>query len=787
MPMTLPGSRSVLPRVLLFLGVFAVTVAALGRPLDFGKLHEADAAINGAIDEGRLPGAVIWVEHGGDVYWKAYGNRALIPEQEEMTRDTIFDAASLTKVVATTPAAMILWERGKLQLDESIHAYLPEIAGDKEKITVRMLLTHTSGLTEDVDTKTKWTGTATAIQMANATTLRSTPGTEFRYSDINYFLLGEIVARVSGEPLQQFCAEEIYGPLGMTDTGFLPDKSKLPRIAPTQMTDGVMLRGVVHDPTARYMGGVAGHAGLFTTAHDLAQYARMLLNGGELDGVRILKPETVKMMTSVQTPPGLEDRRGFGWDIDSGFSRPRGTAFPLGSFGHTGFTGNALWIEPMSRTFYVFLSNRVHPNGKGDVLKLYGTVGTLAAEAVTDFDFAMVTNALAPFPKSRPSITEETETKPRVLNGIDVLVKENFAPLKGLRIGLITNPTGKDAHRYPTIDLLRNAPGVELRALFGPEHGFYGDFDAPVNDAFDEHTGLPIYSLYGDRRAPTTAEMAGLDALVFDIQDVGCRFYTYTATLGLAMEAANRAGLKFFVLDRVDPINGTEVDGPVLNGKTSFVAFHPLPVRTGMTEGELAMMYKAERNLEHLDLTVIKLEGWERAMWFDDTGLPWVNPSPNMRSLTEAELYAGVGLLEACAVSVGRGTGTPFEVVGAPYIDDVRLAHELNEEKIAGVRFVPVRFTPTDDVFKNQSCGGVNIILTDREKCHVVEIGMALAEVLNRWYPDRFELEKMSRLLVDDQTLQALASNRPLAEIRTMWDDRLREFEKRRENYLLYK
>ena len=264
------------------------------------------------------------------------------------------------------------------------------------------------------------------------------------------------------------------------------------------------------------------------------------------------------------------------------------------------------------------------------------------------------------------------------------------------------------------------------------------------------------------------------------------RFYTYTTTLGVAMEAANRAGVKFFVLDRVDPINGAAVDGPVLNGKTSFVAFHPLPVRTGMTEGELAMMYKAERNLEHLDLTVIKLEGWTRSMWFDDTGLPWVNPSPNMRSLTEAALYPGVGLLEACAVSVGRGTGTPFEVVGAPYIDDIRLAEALNEEKIPGVRFVPVRFTPMDDVFKNQSCGGVNIILTDREKCPVVDIGMAIAKILNHWYPERFELQKMSRLLVDEETLQALATNRPLAEIRGMWNDRLQEFEGRRKKYLLY-
>ncbi|HWD21079.1 MAG TPA: exo-beta-N-acetylmuramidase NamZ domain-containing protein [Verrucomicrobiae bacterium] len=768
-------------------GCWLAAVSAWGA-FDAARLREADAAVRDAIDEGKLPGAVLWIEHGPDIYWKAYGNRALAPTTEEMTRDTIFDAASLTKVVATTPAVMILWERGQIKLDEPIHTYLPEITGDKEKITVRMLLTHTSGLPEDVATDSPWEGAATAVRLANGMKLKAAPGTEFRYSDINFFLLGEMVARVSGMPLQDFCAKEIYGPLKMIDTGFLPDKANTPRVAPTERTAGVMLRGVVHDPTARHMGGVAGHAGLFTTAPDLARYARMLLNLGELDGTRLLKADTVRMMTSVQTPAGVSSRRGFGWDIDSGYSRLRGKYFPLGSYGHTGFTGTALWIDPFSRTFYVFLSNRVHPDGKGNVLKLYATMGTLAAAAVTDFDFNYVPAALAPWSrKPKPATNIVERPAPKVLEGIDVLARDHFAALQGLRIGLITNPTGKDDSRYPTIDLLRNAPGVKLCALFGPEHGFYGNFDEPVSDAFDEHTGLPIYSLYGDRRAPTDDEMAGLDALVFDIQDVGCRFYTYTSTLGLAMEAANKAGLKFFVLDRVNPITGTMVDGPVLSGKTSFVGYHAVPVRSGMTEGELALLYKKERHFDNLDLTVIKLEGWQRGMWFDETGLPWVNPSPNMRSLTEAALYPGVGLLEACRVSVGRGTGTPFEVVGAPYIDDLRLAKALNEERIDGVRFVPIRFTPNDDVFKNQSCGGVNIILTDRARCQVVDIGLAVAKILHRWYPEQFELPRMSRLLLDQPTLDAIAADKTLAQIRATWDKASRQFEERREKSLLYK
>jgi uncharacterized protein YbbC (DUF1343 family) len=437
----------------------------------------------------------------------------------------------------------------------------------------------------------------------------------------------------------------------------------------------------------------------------------------------------------------------------------------------------------------VFLSNRVHPDGKGNVLPLYSAIGTLAAEAVTDFDFAMVTNALPPMRHARDTSAKKNEVNndvPCVLNGIDVLARENFAPLKGLRIGLITNPTGRNCRRYPTIDLLRNAPDVQIKALFGPEHGIYGNFDEPVNDSVDERTGLPVYSLYGKRSEPTMDQLADIDALVFDIQDVGCRFYTYISTLGHCMNAANKAGIKFFVLDRVNPINGVTVDGPVLAGKTSFVGYHPIPLRYGMTEGELAQMFKAERHLDNLDLTVIKCEGWKRDQFFDQTAQPWMPPSPNMRSVTEAILYPGVGILEYCQVSVGRNTGTPFEMVGAPYIHDIKLAEELNKQNLPGVRFVPIRFTPPEYIFKNQSCAGVNIILTDREKCNVVDIGISIAKILNRWYPEQFELKKMKRLIANPATLEAIEADKPLAEIKTLWAKDRAEFTARREHYLLY-
>ncbi len=751
------------------------------------KLAEMDAAISNALAEKCCPGGVLWVQHRGEAYHKAYGNRALVPAVEPMTEDTIFDAASVTKVMACTPAVMLLIERGQLHLEDRVQSYIPEFAGDhKEEITLRQLLTHTSGLRGDIETQTDWHGQEAAVEKASAEKLLSPPGTAFRYSDINFFLLGEIVQRVTKSPLEEFVAREIYQPLKMSDTGYLPPASKLRRVAPTEVVNGKPWRGIVHDPTARHMGGVAGHAGLFTTAADLARYCRMLLNLGELDGVRIFKPETVRLMTSVQSSDNLPVRRGLGWDIDSGYSGPRGKFFPLGSYGHTGWTGTSLWLDPFSQTFVIFLSNRNHPDESGSVTALRSRLGTLAAEAITDFNFVYVPGALAA--RAEPETTSSRRARrvieQRTLNGIDVLVKQNFAPLKGLRVGLITNHTGHDRDRNPTIDLLKHAPGVELKGLFSPEHGIRGSKDEHVGDSIDQATGLPIYSLYGATMKPKPDQLKDLDALVFDIQDIGCRFYTYTATMALCMEAAAENGKKYFVLDRVNPINGVSVEGPVLAGGTSFVGYHRVPLRYGMTIGELARMFKAERNCD-ADLTIIPLENWRRDLWFDQTGLPWTNPSPNMRNLTEAILYPGIGLLES-AVSVGRGTDTPFELVGAPYVDDRKLAEELNRAGLPGVRFVPVQFTPTYSIHKDQLCKGVCVILTDRDACPVVDVGLEIARTLYRLYPAQFQPDKMRHLLLHPPTLKAIKQDKSLKEIHATWQKDLDDFQKTRAKYLMY-
>jgi CubicO group peptidase (beta-lactamase class C family) len=372
--------------------------------LDPDKLAEMDSAINEGIAEGHLPGGVLWLEHETNSYHKAFGKRALIPRSEPMTEDTIFDAASLTKVLATTPSIMLLWERGKLAFDAPVTNYIPEFAArGKDHITLRHLLTHTSGLNAGLTRRSGWTDYDGAIAAACEERPTNPPGTLFRYSDVNFIILAEVVRRVSGSKINDFAAREIFRPLHMEDTGYLPPASKLDRIAPTERIGNDVLRGKVHDPTAQRMGGVAGHAGVFTTTADVARYARLLLNEGELDGIRLFKPGTVKLMTGVQSPPEVKARRGFGWDIDSDYSRPRGSLFPLGSYGHTGFTGVCLWIDPFSRTFWMFFANRVHPDRSGNVLPLQRKLANLSAEAVTDYDFRHVPGALPARETNEPS------------------------------------------------------------------------------------------------------------------------------------------------------------------------------------------------------------------------------------------------------------------------------------------------------------------------------------------------------------------------------------------------
>lgn len=380
------------------------------------------------------------------------------------------------------------------------------------------------------------------------------------------------------------------------------------------------------------------------------------------------------------------------------------------------------------------------------------------------------------------------QQSPGVLTGIDVLEKQAFKALEGKRVGLITNHTGRTRQGKSTVQVLANAANVKLTALFSPEHGFEGKLDiSKVGDSKDAATGLKVHSLYGETRKPTKAMLDDIDILIFDIQDIGARFYTYPSTMGEAMHAAAEQGKEFMVLDRPNPINGIDVAGPMLDeGKESFVGFHRLPVRHGMTIGELARLFQKERKL-NLKLEVIACEGWERKQAWDATGLVWVNPSPNMRSLTQAWLYPGIGLLETTNLSVGRGTDTPFEVIGAPWLDGVRLAYALRSQAIPGVAFVPIEFTPATSKFANQKCGGINIMITDRNKFEPVRTGFEITVQLRKLYPDAWEAKGYARLLGKQETLDAVLNGKSAEEVATTARQGVEEFKQRRAAVLLYK
>jgi uncharacterized protein YbbC (DUF1343 family)/CubicO group peptidase (beta-lactamase class C family) len=772
-------------------GLPSASPEALG--LDPVRLRKLDEAIDRAIAGGSVPGAVVMVGRRGKiVYARAAGLRAVEPPREAMTRDTIFDMASLTKPVVTATAVLILVEEGRLRLEDRVGKFLPELNNHgKEAITVEHLLRHRAGLVPDNPLKDYEHGAEAAWKRITDIELTAPPGRRFVYSDVGFLILGKLVERVSGKRLDEFASERIFRVADMPDAHFRPttaernDAGAEGRIAPTERASpgGPMLRGVVHDPRARALGGVAGHAGLFATADDLAAFASGLL--GESGDGRILSPLAVRaMIHSGSTPPG--QRRGLGWDIETSYSTPRGALFGPGSFGHTGFTGTSLWIDPETGVFVIVLTSRLHPDGKKPAPSaLRAEVATLAAAAIRDLPVrgAPAGQGSQDQNGNIPNIKEERSVR----CGIDVLVEDGFRLLRGRRVGLVTNQTGRTRSGRSTIDILFQAPEVTLVRLFSPEHGIRGELDARVPDGRDATTGLPIVSLYGTRQKPGPADLAYLDVLVYDIQDIGTRYYTYNTTLGLVLEAAAEEGKPVVVLDRPNPIGGVAVAGPVRDAEfASFIAYHPLPVRHGMTSGELARLYQGERGLK-VRLDVVACRGWTREQTYDRTGLVWINPSPNMRSLTEAMLYPGVGWLEATNLATGRGTDAPFERVGAPWVEPREFSQDLNALGLIGVRFVPIWFTPTERQFKGERCGGVQIVITDWAAFDPLRLGLGLAATLRSLYREHWNPEGLLRMLADRASYEAILAGQGVAAVAALWEPELEEFRRVRSRYLIYR
>jgi uncharacterized protein YbbC (DUF1343 family) len=723
-----------------------------------------DAVVQAAIDGAKMPGCVVVVGRHDDILFeRAYGSRALLPERTPMTTETVFDLASLTKPIATATSVMILVDRGKVDLDARASSYVPELA-KLPPFTVRQLLLHTSGLPAATPLTDWSTDRAEVIRHIAALTLKSQPGERFLYSDVGFVVLQEIVQRLSGKALSSFASDEIFAPLGMKDTGFLPPPEIRARAAPTEQRDGGFMIGEVHDPRAFALGGVAGHAGVFSTARDMSRFARAMLEHGVQGEHRLFGEKTFERFVARQETP--KGGRALGWDVDSSFATHRSTLLSDKAFGHGGYTGTAMWIDPKRDLFVIFLSNRVHPDGKGAVNPVIAEIGSLAANA--------------------------TEVK----TGIDVLRSESFERLRGARVGLITNASAKAKDGTTTIDAFRTAPGVTLAAIFTPEHGLGADREGKIADT--TFAGVAVHSLYGDRLTPAASTLDGIDTLVLDLQDVGMRFYTYASTMKRMMKIAAERRIRFVVLDRPNPIGGVDVQGPVLaeSDVKGFVNHHPLPLRHGMTMGELARLIAAESPVTIADagppgetpkVEVVKVVGWRRKDSFERTGLNWSAPSPNLRTLTSVMLYPAIGLLESTNVSVGRGTDTPFEIVAAPWMDGDAVAKRLIATGIAGISVEATEVTPRSSAHAGKKCRGIRVKVNDPSHFEPIRAGIAIARVLHEIHPDEWDIEGMDRMLRYEPAMNALRTNQGLADIEATWALDLASFKKRRERFLLYR
>ena len=479
--------------------------------------------------------------------------------------------------------------------------------------------------------------------------------------------------------------------------------------------------------------------------------------------------------------------RGLGWDIDSPYSSNRGELFPIGSYGHTGFTGTSIWIDPSTNSYVIFLTNFVHPKAGKSLTALRSRVATIAAAEI-GVDAPGVSVVGYNEAMEGAGVRRMISPNHHVLTGLDVLEQDKFAALKGKKIGLITNQTGLDANGRRNVDAMR-ADGVNVTALFSPEHGLAGKEDRPdVADSKDPATGLPVWSLHYDGRYRLTPEMThNVDTLVFDIQDAGARFYTYSCTMLYAMEEASKAGLPFYVLDRPNPVTGAHIEGPILDDDLqSFVGCYAMPIRHGLTLGELATMANGERKL-NTDLHIIKMKNWSRGDWFDSTGLEWVDPSPSMRSLNAATLYDGLAMIEyAKGYSVGRGTDAPFEQIGAEWIHGTELARFLNGRSIPGVRVYPTRFTPNSAPLKDKPLEGVRFVIVNREQFSSVRLGLEVAYALSKLYPGKIDFEACRRLIGNRKVIDAMKSGDDPRAIEQRIDDEMESYEQRRRPYLLY-
>ena len=728
-----------------------------------------DGRIREAIDSHLIPGAVVVLGRAdGLIFQRAYGLRETYPGPEPMTLDTIFDLASLTKPVVTAMAVMQLAQAGRLDLDAPVSRYLPEFAAHEKTATVRQLLLHVSGL-PSVDPLSAYTGPRAAdLARILALAPEAPAGTRYAYSDLGYIVLGALVEHVSGDSLADYARGHILGPLHMSSSAMGGVPGQDARVAPTEERDDLPIRNVVDDPRAYRLGGYAGNAGLFSSADDLARFCRMMLGQGELAGARLLSAASVAEMTEARDLPGHQ-RRGLGWDMDPDHA----SGLSAQAFGHGGYTGTWLYVDPAQDLFVVLLTNVVHGGQSGTLGALRRDVARVAVDALPR----------VAAPRQQPS--------PPVLCGVDLLEREGLhllAPATPestpasheppastrLRVGLLTHGAARTRDGLRTVDLFVDSPAITLTRIFTPEHGMNVRHEGRVRDS--SYRGVPITSLFGQRRAPTLDELSALDVLVVDLVDVGTRFYTYPSTLLATLQVAAQSHTRVVILDRPNPLGGESVEGPVSSpARRSFVNSFPLPVRHGMTLGELGRLFVSQLGLD-VRLSVLGPTGWLRSMLWEQTGLAWTAPSPNLPTARAALLYAATGLVEGANVSVGRGTDTPFAVVGAPYLDGAALTARLEARQLPGVRFEAVRFRPRAAPHRGRPCRGVRLIVTDESAFLPVRTGFALLLALYAEAPRDFDLDATGGLVGDDTLLTKVREHTSLEDLVASWQANLAVF-----------
>ena len=773
----------------------ALCVSTWAQPADWTPV---DTAVRAQLDAAGLPGAVLVVGDAHHVWLRrAWGLRAHSPVREPMTADTVFDLASLTKVLCTTTAVLQLAERGRLGLDDPVARHWPAFGRHgKAAITVRQLLSHSGGLPAGLPT-----GPA-PLEALLALAPTAAPGSTRTYSDAGFIALGELVQRVSRLPLDEYCRLRVFQPLGLPGLRYRPPPGEQARTAPTEPGGDRRQRGRVQDPLARRMNGVAGHAGLFGSADDLARFAQALLRAQRGETSVPLKTASLADLQRPQGPTGQADWYGLGWHLQAPLAAGRDALPPVGTIGHTGYTGTGLWIDLVQQRFVVLLTSRLHgaPDtadaasaatgpAPGDARPLRRQLLALLAGLQPPLDPARLRAHDASFARW----ADQPPPAPRataVASGIDVLQADHYAALAGRRIGLLTHAAAIDRQGWRTLDRLRWAPGVTLVRVFTPEHGLQADAEGRLPSHPDPWTGLPLHSLYGERRRPDAAELQDIQTLVVDLQDAGARFYTYAATLREALRAAAAAGVELMVLDRPNPARADRVAGPMLDpGRRAFTAPTEMPVQHGMTMGELARYFAAEAREEGLAVpepTVIAMRGYRREAWFDQTGLDWAAPSPNLRRPAAALLYPGVAWVEGANVSVGRGTAQPFERIGAPWLDGDALAEALRARHLPGLEVRPLVFVPVAAPFAGQNCRGVALRVTDRERFDAQRLGAALVHALWHLAPRQFRIERTLGNVGSAATLAALQQDTPLDDLEARWADDRAAFMRRRAAALLY-